>query len=559
MSVRTGAALASEREAVSAGPRGALDPAARAMALVALVLGLYLYLGRLASSPMQTGNESMYTYPAIHMVESGDYLIPQFENGNFLEKPPLAWWLVAGSYKVFGVSVAAGRVPGAIVSLATILVLFLWVRRRRGERAAALAALILMFTYSYWTYMRYSAADVFLTFAVTLSVFALDGLCRNERGFDAVWGALAGGALALSFGFKGLAGLVMPVGGVALGLLLDRVRPVRVWRRGAMAIGVLVVLLAPWHWAMTQRLGAEFWRVFYWDNQFRRGTTTLYAPSRGLLYYLPILAFAAFPWSLLLPQSMRRERPSSAPLGWLVFGFVFWSILVMKREVYLMPLFPALAILVGERLDRESAREDPRPRLAWGIAAGVLALALALLLWVSGFLSKLLSFDSVAGVILAGAILLAALLTGARTRERARLPFAVALACGLSFLALERLDEQINRYDPIPEWGERIRRECADGCDGFYVSLNMGQQEFYTRFNWVPLARPQELVGRTRHRKAFMIMDSSSEPQLVEIPMRSEVVDRRPWLAGNWITAAWKPGKSALESLSLVRIDMPEK
>jgi 4-amino-4-deoxy-L-arabinose transferase-like glycosyltransferase len=529
------------------------------MALFALALGLYLYFGRLASSPMQTGNESMYTYPAIHMVESGDYLIPQFENGNFLEKPPLAWWLVAGSYKVFGVSVAAGRVPAAIVSVATILVLFLWVRRRRGDRAAALAALILMFTYSYWTYMRYSAADVFLTFAVTLSVFALDGLCRSERGSDAVWGALAGGALALSFGFKGLAGLVMPVGGVALGLLLDRVRPVRAWRRGAMALGVLVVLLAPWHWAMTQRLGSEFWRVFYWDNQFRRGATTLYAPSRGLLYYLPILAFAAFPWSLLLPQSMRRERTSSAPLGWLVFGFAFWSILVMKREVYLMPLFPALAILVAERLDREAAREDPQPRLAWGIAAGVLALALALLLWIFGFLSKLLSFDSVAGVVLTGALLLGVLLIGARTRERARLPFAVALACGLTFLALERLDEQINRYDPIPEWGERIRRECADGCDGFYVSLNMGQQEYYTRFNWVPLARPQELVGRTRYRKAFMIMDSSSEPQLAQIPMRSEVVDRRPWLAGNWITAAWKPGQSALESLSLVRIDVPEK
>jgi 4-amino-4-deoxy-L-arabinose transferase-like glycosyltransferase len=557
MSASTERTLVPQREVISRS-RGTWDRTARAMALIAFALGLYLYLGRLASSPMQTGNESMYTYPAIHMIESGDYLIPQFENGNFLEKPPLAWWLVAASYKVFGVSVAAGRVPGAILSLATILVVYLWVRRRRGDRSAALAALVLMFTYMYWTYMRYSAADVFLTFAVTLSILALDAMARRSGGSDAICGALSGGALALSFGFKGLAGLVMPVGGVALGLLMDRVLPVRFWRRGLIAAGVLVLLLAPWHWAMTERLGGEFWRVFYWDNQFRRGATTLYAPSRGLFYYVPILAFAAFPWSFFLPQSLRRERPSSVPMGWLLFGLAFWSVLVMKREVYLMPLFPAVAILVAERLDREATHEDPQPKLAWAIAAGVLALVLMLLTWIFGFLSKLLSFDSVAGVVLTGALLLIVLLIGARTRERVRLPFAVALACGLTFLALERLDERINRYDPIPEWGERIRRECADGCDGFYVSLNMGQQEYYTRFNWVPLGKPQEVVGRTRHGKAFMIMDSSAEPQLSEIPMRSEVVDRRPWLAGNWITAAWKPGKSALESLSLVRIEVPE-
>jgi 4-amino-4-deoxy-L-arabinose transferase-like glycosyltransferase len=559
MSARTETALAPEREDISAGSREAWDPLARAIAVIAFALGLYLYLGRLASSPLQTGNESMYAYPAIHMIESGDYLIPQFENGNFLEKPPLVWWLVAASYKIFGVSVAASRFPGAIASLATILAVFLFVRRRRGNRAAALAALVLMFSYAYWTYTRYFAADTFLTLAVTLSVFSLDAMARRSEGADVVRGGLAGAALALAFAFKGLAGLVIPVGGVALALLLDRTTPIRVWRRGLPALLVLAVILAPWHWAMTQRLGSDFWRVFYWKNQFLRGSTNLYASSRGLFYYLPILAFAAFPWSFLLPQSLRRRKTSSAPLGWFLFGFVFWSLLVMKREVYLMPLFPALAILVAERLDREAAREDPQPRVSWAMAAGVIVLALTLVLWIFGFLSRLLGVDSVAGIVLAGALLLVVLLIGARTHERARLPFAVALACGLTFLALERLDERINRYDPIPNWGERIRQECADGCDGFYVSLNMAEQEYYTRFNWAPLARPQELVGRTHHRKAFMIMDSSWEPQLAEIPMRSEVIDRRPWLAGNWIAAAWKPGKSALESLSLVRIEVPPK
>jgi 4-amino-4-deoxy-L-arabinose transferase-like glycosyltransferase len=535
----------------------AFDPLTKLLALAAVGLGLYLYLGRLGSSPMQTGNEAMYAYPPIHMLESGDYLIPQFENGNFLEKPPLAWWVIAASYRLFGVSVAAGRLPSALVSVGTILAVFLWVRRRRGGQAATLAALILLYTYSYWTYMRYSAADVFLALAVTLAVFTVDAMWRQQPSSDWRLGALAGSALALAFAFKGLAGLVLPVGGVLVGLLFDRVRPIRFWRRAIVAFLTLAVLLAPWHWAMTQRLGAEFWRVFYWENQFLRGATTLYMPSRGPLYYLPILAFAAFPWSILLPQSLRRGRPSSAPLGWLLFGLVFWSLLVMKREVYLLPLFPALAILVAERLDREASGEVPRPRAAWAAAACVSAVALVALVWIARFLSSLLGWAAVLGLGVAGALLVAALVVGAGTRERLRTPFAVALACGLVFLALEHLDERINLYDPIPEWGERVRRECASGCDAFYVDLNVGQQEFYSRLAWVPLARPRELVGRTSHRKGFLLMKSADEPLLAELPMPAQVVDRRPWLAGNWISAAWKPERSPLESLSLVRIEIP--
>src|SRR5262249_17262532 len=150
---------------------------------------------------------------------------------------------------------------------------------------------------------------------------------------------------------KGLIGVVLPAGAVATGLLLDRARPIRVWRRGLAAAAVLLAVITPWHWAMTQRLGADFWKRFYWEQQFLRGATARFMPSaRGLLYYIPVLAIAAFPWSFLLWRSLRRRQPSSLPLGWFLFGMVFWSLLVMKREVYVMPLFPAIAILVAERL-----------------------------------------------------------------------------------------------------------------------------------------------------------------------------------------------------------------
>lgn len=541
-----------------AGRRTWSDPVAFILAAGSVALALYLYLGRLSSSPLQTGNEAMYACPPIYMLQTGDFLVPRFEGEEFLDKPPLCEWIIAASYRVLGISVAAERLPGALGALATILVVFFFVRRRSGGRAALLAALVLAFTYSFWTFMRYSSADVLLTLFVTLAVISLDAAARDRGGSDLRHGVAAGTVLALAFLSKGLIGIVIAVGAVATGLLLDGHRPVRPARRALFTLLALLILVAPWHWAMAERLGARFWKYFYWDNQVMRGATSRFMHSpRGLFYYVPVLAAAAFPWSFLLLRSLRRrERTSSAPLGWMLFGFVFASALVMKREIYLMPIFPAAAILVGERLDAEAKGDAKRSRLAWLLAAGLLLLALVVLVRTYGFLSATIGRDSLAflGPTLAG--LLAAVTAAGLTRERVRAPLATAFACGLVFFALEKVDEGINRYDPIPEFGERVRRECPDGCDAFFVNLNAAHQEFYSRSAWIPLARPRELAGRTRHAVAYILMRTSDEPMLAELPMPSRVVDRRPWLTGSWYSAAWKPNRRAFESLSLVRVSV---
>src|SRR6266496_2006532 len=108
-------------------PAAVRDRAAAVLALTAMCLGLYLYLGRLSSSPLQTGNESMYAVPPIYMLESRDFLVPRFEGGIFLDKPPLAHWSIAASYGLFGITVASERLPGALASLATVLAVYLWV------------------------------------------------------------------------------------------------------------------------------------------------------------------------------------------------------------------------------------------------------------------------------------------------------------------------------------------------------------------------------------------------------------------------------------------------
>src|SRR5262245_5190312 len=228
----------------------------------------------------------MYAAPPIWMLETGDYLVPRYEGGPFLQKPPLTWWILAGSYRLLGISVFAARLPSALAALATVLLVGLWVKRRSGERAGWLAALILMFSFSFLQLSVTFAADAFLTFALTLAVIVLDEAPRRENGSDAVHGIGAGAALALAFAFKGLVGIVLPVGSVVLGLLFDRQRPVRFLRRAGAAAATLVLLLAPWHWAMQRRLGGAFWTRFYWENQFLRRGSELYMRNRGPPYYI---------------------------------------------------------------------------------------------------------------------------------------------------------------------------------------------------------------------------------------------------------------------------------
>lgn len=533
----------------------------RAAAFAAVLAGLALYLFPAARLPLQRTNEAMYAAPPIRMLEAGDYLVPRYENRDFLEKPPLAWWIIAASYRVLGISPFAERLPAVAASLATVVLVGVWVSRRSGRQAGLAAALVLMFTLQFAVYARTFAADAFLTLATVLAAAALDDACRRE-GSDSRRGLVAGAALALAFGFKGLVGLVLPAGAVGVGLLLDRLRPARLFRRAAWACAALFALLAPWHWAMTQRLGTEFWRVFYWDNQFLRGATNLYMVSpRGPLFYLGVLAWSAFPWSLLVLASLSRRRTSSLPHGLLVFGLVFWSCLVMKREVYLMPLFPAVAVLVAEAWPRERDETSRWRRLPWILGAAILSAAAVF--WARGFpgLAALVGAGR-AAIVGAGIVLLAAALAaGAWMRRPGRAVPAAALACGILLLALALGEERLERRDPLPAWGERLRRECGSACDGFLLGMDAYSLDFYSRFEWVWVADPaREIPRKMRHRRAFLVMWSELDVMLRELPFSWRVVEKGEVLSGQWAAAALGLRKgSPFRSVSLVEITAPER
>jgi 4-amino-4-deoxy-L-arabinose transferase-like glycosyltransferase len=544
----------------AAAPSGRLDPLSRALALAAGAIALYLYLGRLDGTPLQRGNEAMYASPPALMLESGDYLVPRYRGEPFLDKPILPFWIVAASYRLLGVSVAAERLPTALAGLLTALLLGLWVGRRSGARAGVLAGFFLTFSFLFvFTGMTFTA-DAYLTLALLVASVLLDAACRREDGSDAAWGAMCGAALAAAFGFKGLIGIVLPVGAVGVTLLIDRRWPVRVWRRGAWALAALVLVLLPWHWAMDRRLGPLFWDVFYWKNQFLRGASRLYMrPHRSLFYYVGVLAWGIYPWSLFAPAGLTRSRPSSLPLGWLVFGLAFWSPLVMKREVYAVTMLPAVAALAAERLGARGASPGSRWRsVPWLLGAAVALAAVGLWFHVRGSLVETAGSGLALFLGAALAALAAALGAGAVAPRNLRAMLGAVIACGLLCLALRLVDERFGKFDPLPAWGERARAECTGGCDGFLMGEEVTSLEFYSGFDWPLVTDPgREIPLMMLHDKAFLVLKTDLEPMLEDLPLRWEVLDRCTTFGSYSLDQLLGPRKGERDRLSLVRIDKP--
>ena len=539
--------------------RERLDPLTRTLALAAAVLAAWLYLGRLHEAQLQRGNEAMYASPPIQMLATGDYLVPRWENRPFLDKPPLTFWVLAASYRLLGVSVFSAKLPGALAGLVTALLLGWWVLRRAGERAGALAALVLAFSFQFFMVSLTFAADIFLTLAVTIAILALDLACRRKDGSDAASGILAGAALALAFYAKGLVGMALPAGAVAAGLLLDRSKPVRLARRCAWMLFALLVLIGPWHWAMDRRLGTEFWRVFYWENQFLRGATPRFMQmSRGPFFYLGVLAWGMFPWPFLLPGVLWRRKAPGVFLGWFAFGLVFWSLLVMKREVYLVTVLPAVAALAGEGLGGVAGPVRGWRRIPWILAAAVPGAGLLLLARAFSRLAELAGSRSAVLFVGIGLVALgAALVSGIVARPSPRTPFAVALASGILLLSLQNLDIRLGRWDPFPSWGARVRAECAGGCDGFLSGNNFNSIDFYSGFDWIGVLDPARLPEQMSHHRAFVVMWTSLEPRLADLPLKWEVVERRPVFHGPLVATVLGLGRVGFDSLSLIRIEKP--
>lgn len=391
-----------------------------------LILGLVLLLAGNWILPMTDRDEASYSEQSREMIERGDYVVPWFDGKPVYEKPILIYWCQSASYRLFGANDFTARLPSALFTVATALLLVRWGRKVADNKTAFLAGAIFITGLHVAIIGRSATTDPPLIFFFTLAVWGGWELTRLQNSARVLWWWIFYVALGLVFLTKGpLAAL--PPAGVMLGRLLrkDSFRlPVLQTIAGAI---VALAVVASWGIPAYTHTNGVYWKEFIGKHVIGRSTSAMQGHgASGWLGYIALLPlyFLTFtisflPWTLRKPADaepwLQKQKQKGGvwnvltpvlralfslmnipikiwrwwpqrrrdDLGWYLLVqalivFVLFSLVKTKLPHYTMPAFPCLALWLALQLRTdENAWAWFQPRFATMIVV-ILVLMLGL-------------------------------------------------------------------------------------------------------------------------------------------------------------------------------------
>ena len=338
----------------------------RTWTLLAIAIAI-AWFASLDVRKLQHPDEGRYAEIAREMVVTGDWVTPRLNGIKYFEKPPLQYWLTGAAFRAFEVDEWTARLPGALAGFLTILIVGYVGSTIASKTAGAYAALA--FAGCVWPFgmAHLVSLDALLTFWLTaaLGAFLLAqhwraDAARSRRWMLVAWAATAGGVMT-----KGLIALVIPFATLAIHTLVTRDRTP--WTRIEFMRGLALFLLlaAPWFVVVSVR-NPEFARFFFFHEHFERFLTTEHRRTGAWWYFLPLLAIGLLPWTGVFLWGIRRSWTEPVAAGsfawprfcliWCAFVLVFFSISGSKLPSYILPIFPAAALVLGVQLERMSSR-----------------------------------------------------------------------------------------------------------------------------------------------------------------------------------------------------------
>lgn len=301
-------------------------------------------------------DEGRYAEIPREMLERGDWVVPRLLGEPYLDKPPLFYWLVMGSFRVFGPEIWSARLIPALAIHGCILATYWLGRRSLGERAAFWGALALCLSPGFLSMGRLLILDGLLALCVTVALLA---------GFEAIrsttlrrgWWVVSAIACALGMLTKGPIALILVLPPLLGHRFLTRSGCRLSWRALFAYAAIVLAVLLPWSLAIALR-EPRFAAYFLWQHNVVRFLSP-FDHIRPIWFYLPILLGGLLPLSLLLLPLVRfllsgrdadaeRRSPELGFMllaaGWCLF---FFSLSGSKLPTYILPAFPPLALALG--------------------------------------------------------------------------------------------------------------------------------------------------------------------------------------------------------------------
>src|SRR5437879_1963797 len=370
--------------------------------LTTLLVAGIIYLGSIVSPPsLMDDVDAIQAQIARNMLKSGDWVTGRLDHVAYLEKAPLVYWIIAISYKVFGVHDWAARIPIALSVMALAWLTAAFGTWAFGRRAGLYAGLSTATCVGLFLFTRILIPDVMLTLTIALAMWAFLRALDEEETHPRWWAFLLAASLGTGLLLKSLIALAFPIAAGVIYLFLTKQFFLRrTWQRLRPVSGLLVVLAiaTPWHVLATLRNPPYFSLALHGGPGQYHGFLWFYFINEQVLRFLnlryprdyntvPRLWFWLlhflwlFPWSVYFPAIVRLSfkpvdragRARLLAICWIGFILVFFTFST-TQEYYSMPCYPALALLLGPSM-AEGGQWIRRGTRGFSVITGCAALA----------------------------------------------------------------------------------------------------------------------------------------------------------------------------------------
>ena len=353
-----------------------------------IILAAIIWFSLLGYRDLIDPDEGRYADVASAMLSTGDWVTPRLNGYKFFDKPPMHYWGSAISMAILDETNAAARLWCAGTGFFSALWMWFLAYRLYGQSAGRYTFLIILSSTLYVVIGHANVLDMSVSafLALTLGAFALAQSERNTESKGQKWMLLSWAGLAGAVLSKGLIGIVFP--GAAITLYSLWQRDWALWRHLHIAKGasLFLFLVMPW-FILVSQANEQFLHYFFIHEHFERFTSNVHTRNQPWWYFIAVLSVGFLPWiinigsAIVKPTfSWRVTRPGTfeaSRLFWVyaAFIFLFFSYSHSKLAPYILPIFPFLALLAGEKM------ANNKQFFSSAIISGLIAIIVVILAW----------------------------------------------------------------------------------------------------------------------------------------------------------------------------------
>ena len=317
----------------------------------------FIFLG---VPPLNPPDEPRYAEIPREMLAMHQFIIPHLNGLMYFEKPPLAYWLVAGFMKLFGFSEWAVRSSVAVMGTLGCLATYAVSRRLFNRRTGILSALILSTCLLYFAMSHMNTTDMPVTFCLTLSLYSFLIALQAEKPIT-TWLWIGYFFAGLAMMAKGLIGIAFPA--MILFIWIAVTQNWRLIKNMRIISGFLIILAVNLPWLLlAQERVPSFLHFYFIFQQIERYATPIAGREMSVVSYLETLLMITFPWVVFLPKAIKynlKQSESTAILkkniifliSWPAFICVFFAFSHSILIPYFLPVVPPLTIIIARYLD----------------------------------------------------------------------------------------------------------------------------------------------------------------------------------------------------------------